>query len=199
MIINIIAANGAKEFPTDGINYGISYSFEVMQAKGVKVDKIFMMDGIDGMSAIRNGEIERDYLIERINFGGFDLVTPFYEKGVEKSEVYPLSRIKERYDILYFKSTIAFMLAYAALQNPTEVHLYGINQAGHIEYLWERPAVEYWIGVLIGQGVKVISHDKDSRLFGGRPVFGGRVLYGYECKEKKALRLSKKNENISKK
>ena len=192
MRINIISANGAREVPNEGINYGISYSFSDTR---FKFDKIFMMDGINGMSAVINGELSRKDLISHINLGGFDFVTPEFEHGVERSEPFPLHKIKERYDILYFKSTIAFMLAYAALQNPEEVHLYGINQAGHIEYLWERPAVEYWIGVLKGQGVKVVSHDKDSRLFGGRPVFGGRVLYGYECKEKKALIISKRSEN----
>jgi len=128
-----------------------------------------------------------------INRRQFEFFTPRKERGVIRSYAYPLHKVKEKFDILYLKSTIAYMLAYAAtFEKPTEVHLYGIYQSDHLAYLFERPAVEFWLGVLMGQGVKVVSHDWDTRLFGGRPVFGGKALYGYECSEKKALRISEK-------
>ena len=55
----------------------------------------------------------------------------------------------------YFTSSIAFMLALAALEGFKEVHLYGINLAIGDEYFYEKPNAEWWIGKLEGLGIKV--------------------------------------------
>ena len=55
----------------------------------------------------------------------------------------------------YFTSSVAFMMALAALEGFQEVHLYGINLAIGDEYFYEKPCAEWWIGVLEGHGVKV--------------------------------------------
>ena len=56
----------------------------------------------------------------------------------------------------YFTSSVAFMLALAALDGMTEVHLYGINLAIGDEYFYEKPCAEWWIGKLEGMGIKVV-------------------------------------------
>lgn len=167
-----------------GVNHGLFWD--------VGFDKVFVMDGLNGLTIVREKTISREGIIERINGLDFTLITPFLEKGVVRSEAYPLIQVKEKYDILYFKNTFSYMLAYAALHGFEDVHLHGVNMSDIIAYVWERPSVEHWIGVLRGQGAKITSHDKETRLFGGRPSFGGRTLYGYEMDEEKALKKVKK-------
>lgn len=208
-IINIVGP-GFKTLPDKGEIWAINFSFlpiiqrlsEIWSAfdfpqQKARVTKVFMMDGINGLSSTRQSlsrSEERQRVVNMFNDLDLELVTPTIEKGVNKSTAYPLNQVKKTFEIMYFKSTIAYALAAAALLKPKEVHLYGIYQSSYLEYLFERPAVEYWIGVLIGQGAKVESHDRDTRLFGGRPVFGGRTLYGYESSEWWALRKAKKHE-----
>lgn len=55
----------------------------------------------------------------------------------------------------YFTSSVAFMLALAALEGFEEIHLYGINLAIGDEYFYEKPCAEWWIGLLEGKGITV--------------------------------------------
>jgi len=150
-------------------------------------DKLFIMDGINGLSFIRDETLSRDEMVERLNRKGYAAVTPRKEEGLENNEIYPLKEIQSKYGVLYFKSTVAYMLGYAALKEYDEIHLYGARALGVIEYLNERPSVEYWLGVLRGQGASITFRDLDTRLLGGRPSFGGSVLYGYEVEPEEAL------------
>jgi hypothetical protein len=62
----------------------------------------------------------------------------------------------------YLTCTPAFCLAYAAHapDKIDEVHLYGCDMATDGEYAFERPCVEFWLGVLVGRGVKVVLPDE---------------------------------------
>lgn len=55
----------------------------------------------------------------------------------------------------YFTSTVAFMLALAAMEGFEEIHLYGINLAIGDEYFYEKPCAEWWLGYLAGKGIKI--------------------------------------------
>src|SRR3990167_2879277 len=138
MRINIFGGNWKDISPTEGENWGCNFTFFEMEQKGLKVDKIFMMDGIDGQSRVRQGWQQRQDIVDMMNARSFEFITPEFEEGVNKSFPYPLHKIKERYDILYFKSTFAFMLAYAAMIGVKEVHLYGVYQSDHVAYVFER-------------------------------------------------------------
>ena len=208
-VINIIGP-GFRDLPEKGEMWAINTSFMPIidglwkkfgnagyQEHRPRLTRAFLMDGISGLSSVRQAASRSDarqYYIDLVNDRDIELVTPFIEKGVNKSISFPLNQVKEKFGTLYMKSTIAYALAAAALLKPKEVHLWGIFQSSYLEYLFERPAVEYWIGILIGQGAKVESHDRETRLFGGRPAFGGKTLYGYESSEWWALRKAKKHE-----
>lgn len=56
----------------------------------------------------------------------------------------------------YFTSSIAYMLALAAIEGFEEIHLYGINLAIGDEYFYEKPCAEWWIGYLEGKGMTVV-------------------------------------------
>ncbi len=55
----------------------------------------------------------------------------------------------------YFGSSVAFMLAIAALEEMERVDIYGVNLAIGDEYFYEKPNAEWWIGLLQGRGISV--------------------------------------------
>lgn len=63
----------------------------------------------------------------------------------------------------YFNSSIAYMLALAALMGH-DVNVYGVDNHTDGEWWFERPCNEYWIGLLRGQGRRVWVHPDSSLL-----------------------------------
>ena len=92
---------------------------------------------------------------------------------VPSSMAYPLDDVVEHFGSKYFTSTVAYQLAWAAMAEHKEVHIYGVNFIGREEYEYQRACAEYWIGVLRGMGIKVHVPDTSCLLQSG-------FLYGYE-------------------
>jgi hypothetical protein len=88
-----------------------------------------------------------------------DLTIPVYM--IEVQDEYPTSMRYPIEDAIhfagrdYFTSSIAYMLALAAMEGFEEIHLYGINLAIGDEYFYEKPCAEWWLGLLEGKGIKV--------------------------------------------
>lgn len=59
----------------------------------------------------------------------------------------------------YLTSSIAQELAQAITEGYDEIHLYGIDLNTDSEYAWQKPGVEYLLGVAVGRGIKVILPD----------------------------------------
>lgn len=59
----------------------------------------------------------------------------------------------------YLSSSIAYELALAIYEEFEEIHLYGIDLNTDSEYAWQKPGVEYLIGVANGRGIKVVLPD----------------------------------------
>jgi hypothetical protein len=66
---------------------------------------------------------------------------------------YPLEDVAALAD--YFTCSIAYMIALAIVRGATHIGLYGVNLNHESEYAYERPCVEFWLGMAAGQGVKV--------------------------------------------
>lgn len=61
----------------------------------------------------------------------------------------------------YLTCTPAFCIAYAIKAGDVEeLHLYGCDMATDGEYAYERPCVEFWLGVAAGKGIKVYLPDE---------------------------------------
>lgn len=82
----------------------------------------------------------------------------------------------------YLTSSIAQQIALAIAEGYDEIHLYGIDLNTDSEYAWQKPGVEYMIGVAAGKGIKVVLPDNCPLLKGN--IYGR----GY---------LSPKGENMS--
>lgn len=78
-----------------------------------------------------------------------------------------------RWQGAYFTSTPALMLAWAIDQGYEEIGIYGIDLASDIEYLNQRPCVEYLIGLARGMGRTVIMPPTSALLKAGH-------IYGFE-------------------
>jgi hypothetical protein len=92
---------------------------------------------------------------------------------IPTSVAYPLDEVMERFGTKYFTSTVAYQLAWAAIRDYDEVHIYGVNFIGREEYEYQRACTEYWIGLLRGMGIKVHVPETSCLLQSG-------FLYGYE-------------------
>lgn len=61
----------------------------------------------------------------------------------------------------YFTTSISYMLAHIAYEHKAlgqtvgEVMMFGVDMSAFSEYSYQRPSVEYWLGVLEGIGIKI--------------------------------------------
>ena len=69
-------------------------------------------------------------------------------------EPYPIDEIIAKYGVDYFSNSITYMIALAAYRGYEKLRLYGVDMAPE-EYKHEMGSVEFWLGVCVGQGMKV--------------------------------------------
>ena len=78
----------------------------------------------------------------------------------------------------YLSSSIAYEIALAIYEGFEEIHLYGVDLNTESEYAWQKPGVEYLLGVAVGRGIKVVLPDNCPLLKG--------TLYGRGHKKAEA-------------
>ncbi len=94
----------------------------------------------------------------------------------------------------YMNNSISWMLALAILQGYQQIGLFGVDMAmdgvhGESEYGWQRPSVEFWIGVARGLGIKVVMPEVSEVLKCG-------YLYGYDNVSHLRKKLLKRLEDL---
>lgn len=106
---------------------------------------------------------------------------------VPKSVVYPLQEILTMFPSRYFTNTISYELALAVAMGYKEISIYGVDMAVGGEYHYQRPSVEYFIGIAEGRGIPVTIPAQADLL---KTLF----LYGFEEKRQgifeKKVRMS---------
>lgn len=79
------------------------------------------------------------------------------------NKVYPYGDIADEFTggKDYLTSSSAYMLAYAMYYYPkAEIAIYGVDMAvDDHEYFWQRPCMEYWMGLAHGRGINVTLPD----------------------------------------
>lgn len=145
----------------------------------LRPDFLFIMDILDEKPGVVSGQTNLGETIQKINKMRVPLVGPFKYEEIPLSEAFPIEACVKEFGIPYFTNTICYMIAYALLQNPESIELYGVNQAGSHEYTEERGGVEYWLGIAIGRGIKVTINGKDSQLLRYKGRYGRELMYGY--------------------
>jgi hypothetical protein len=81
------------------------------------------------------------------------------ESVYENVTRYPLEAVIESVGD-YFCSSIAYMLALAIHEKADEIAIYGVDMKANEEYAYQRPNIEYLIGLARGRGIKVTIPDQ---------------------------------------
>ena len=102
-------------------------------------------------------------------------------KEVQMAVPYPRKEVTEAFGY-YFTNSISWMLALAIYEGFPEIHMYGIEMALSGEYGYQRPSVEYFVGIARGMGLKVYLPERCDLL-------KTTVLYGYEDHKPMAEKL----------
>ena len=106
-------------------------------------------------------------------------VRPDALEGMKGCKAYPVAKAKKLMGREYFASTFSFMMCKAILDGATEIGLYGINLTADEEYFYQRPNMEYLIGLAQGKGIK-ITIPKQSALLSLGYVYGDGTAVGVE-------------------
>ncbi len=103
---------------------------------------------------------------------------------IPQSIEYPLQEIVNRFGN-YLTNTISYEIALALLDSDvTEIGIWGVDMAVYSEnflgneYSWQRPSVEYFMGLARGMGIKVFSPPTSDLL-------RSRFLYAYQEPQKR--------------
>jgi hypothetical protein len=72
----------------------------------------------------------------------------------------PYKEMVEHFGRDYYTTSIAYMIAMAIYEHDLgdtidELHMYGVDMSAYSEYSYQRPCVEYWLGMAEGRGIPV--------------------------------------------
>lgn len=97
--------------------------------------------------------------------------TPNYRRfSAGTIENFPFKEVKKQFGVDYFTNMVCYMLAAAIMEDADEIHLYGVRQAGLVEYMEQRRGVEFWLGIAVGRGIKVEIHGISQLLKNSRGI-----------------------------
>lgn len=96
---------------------------------------------------------------------------------------YPLKDVLASFGIDFFNSTIDYAIALAITKKPKEIHIYGVNMTHTSEYEYQKFGVDFWCGVAIGRGIKIVVPYKDSAIM--KTCDG--LMYGYDQKQEQQM------------
>lgn len=86
---------------------------------------------------------------------------------IPRSQTFPLEGLSRLFlpgREPYFMSTPAYMLALAIAEGFEEIHVYGVDLLQDEEYTYQRPNMEFYIGVALGRGIKMYVHEASALL-----------------------------------
>lgn len=89
-------------------------------------------------------------------------------ESIKTAVAYPLNRVAESVGRDYLTSTAAYALALAITERVDEIKLYGVNSTTEIEYVEQRPCLEWLLGLAEGRFIKVTLPDAAVLLKGER-------------------------------
>lgn len=110
-----------------------------------------------------------------------------HREDIPASVAYPLKDIlakpilphgKPMSEEAYYNNTISWMIALAIFRGYKRIGIYGVDMAldgvhGESEYSWQRPSVEYFVGLARGMGIDVILPMESE-------ICKSSYLYGYD-------------------
>jgi hypothetical protein len=129
---------------------------------------------------------ENRYLqhIDRVNELGVPYLTLKHYDFIPTSRAYPVEEICDHFGVDYFTGGIDYMMAYAIWSRAKSIDVYGVHTDYDDEYQYQKPSLEFWIGVAVGRMINVVIHGSHSLL---KPMYQNKI-YTNEGKEADGLR-----------
>lgn len=115
----------------------------------------------------RTPSVDHDIKPESVEWLKAQAPTPVYMlehfDDIPNSIAYPFEEVFKTFGN-YFTSSIAYQMALGMMMGYREIHLYGVDMAYEEEYVYQRGACEYLIGLARGMGIKVYVPEKSMLL-----------------------------------
>lgn len=112
------------------------------------------------------------------------------DSEISKSVEFPRDELEKKYkkyipesDMFYATNSIVWMIILGIEYGYQEIHMYGVHLECDQEWAFERPCVEFWMGIAAGMGIKI-------NVATAADVCRGSHIYGYaeiETQRKKIL------------
>jgi len=159
------------------------WTFGRAKQKLARFDRWFEMHSIPQLRALRGDRRTKMRYPEYWRFLG-KLRCPVYmqkrHSDIPASVPYPLERAIKEFGRC-FTSTVSYMIALAIMEGYSHIGLWGIDLTDRAEYLYERAAVEYLLGVAAARGIVVVLPASCTLTvpLHPKPVYT-QVLYGYD-------------------
>lgn len=87
--------------------------------------------------------------------GEVDVPLYMQEAYLPNATAYPLDEVSESIGAHYFNSSLGYMVALAIHEKAEEIGVFGVDLVAPDEYGYQKPNMEYLIGVARGKGIKV--------------------------------------------
>jgi len=133
------------------------------------------------------GQRVNDYIEDLKNLG-----CPVYMQQVwpeiPNSVKFPIEKVMSYFG-KYITNSISMQIAYAIVENFGEIQLWGVDMSAGTEWAYQRPNAEYFIGLAVGIGVKVLVPAESDLL---------KTLYMYAYEERDKSEWIKKSEVVEK-
>lgn len=131
-----------------------------------RLDKLFIVDNLDEPNFVDFDKLAKVKTIITS--------VPYPNHPNLNIEVYPLQQVLAKFQTTFFSNVACYMIAYAILKEYERIYFYGIDMMTNSCYLFEKGAVEYWMGVAHILGVQIINTPDSCT---GKTVDG--KMYGY--------------------
>lgn len=131
-----------------------------------RYDRWFEMHTLDIVKAGSHSSI-----IDFFRSAGDKLYAGHVNDEIPEAKIYPVEIVSNYRG--YMTSSIAYMIAMAIEEGATEIGIWGIDMTGDGEYIHQRPACEYLLGLAEGKGIKIT-------LSAGCPLLQTQRLYALE-------------------
>lgn len=190
-------ADSKKLAPVEDMSFDI-WGMNNLYPQLPRANKWFEIHQItsDGTNFLRRnerifrGQVVNDYLKQMGEWAQKQAIPVYMQQHwdiVPTSIAYPLKDVLQGFGN-YFTNSVSYMIALAMLEKYEEIHIYGVDMAvvGNDvlnpeanEYSYQRPSVEFFLGLALGRGIKIYLPPECDLL-------KTRFLYGFEEQQEQA-------------
>lgn len=140
------------------------------------LSRVYHLDSFDEWP-----ERERPQVIAELDALDVPVVCQQPHPLIRKSEAFPIQQVIDFFGVIYYTSTLAYMIADAIRLGFERIVVHRLLRFPHsLEYIEQKSCMDFWCGVALGRGV-TLTVSEDSSVT--RPYPWQPALYGYVKQE----------------